>query len=156
MEQMLHTLPGGGLHGIVQAIEKMTKQKNAEKNSFNRIICCICTFVTVSIIWIFFRATSISDAFYIIKNSLVGIGHPINYIRSGYSDMNFALDELVMLAVSIVLLLIYDYYSIKGDVINTITGLKKPTRWLIYFGFIWLIIVFKPLNASKEFVYFQF
>lgn len=54
----------GGLHGIYNMIPSSVKDNDS---AWKRIVSVVLTFIAVSFAWIFFRASSVSDAFLVIK-----------------------------------------------------------------------------------------
>ena len=53
-------------------------------------------------------------------------------------------------------LMIYDFASLKTDVIKWISSKKTVIRWSVYLLMIWVILAFMPPVNTSEFVYFQF
>lgn len=140
----------GAIHGLGQIIEKnlLPLQKN---NKFDmklpsRImkgIRIIVVFVFVSFAWIFFRADSLWDARYIITSMFVGIIHPVTYVRDGlHMAVEIGLNsfELSKMALYISLLFFFDFFSMRMDVIQTISNQKKVVRWGIYISFILFVL----------------
>lgn len=147
----------GGLHGAAQIIEKFlfTRDKNKKISKIGWWCSVICTFIFATFAWIFFRAENISDAFYVIGNMFHGITNPAVYV----GQMSYlAIDKLTLLGmiVGIILLTIYDYCSLKKDVLAWVKDLKAPIRWCIYVGFILFLIFNIPVTSGQEFIYFQF
>lgn len=113
-------------------------------------------FLLCSIAWIFFVSNSVSDAFYVILHLLSGIHSPIVYLKEGYLAMGMSKDDVLFTSISVMILALFDYFSLKVDVINCISAQKVAIRWLIYCAFsIWLIMNI-PGSNSMEFIYFQF
>ena len=109
------------------------------------------TFSFILITWVFFRANTVNDAFYIIK-----------IIGSGLSDFKSTLAPLpggpVYLAYYFFLILILalaEGIDYRGNLIATVSRLGLVTRWTIYF-----LIVFAIMNLGViqeiPFIYFQF
>ena len=54
------------------------------------------------------------------------------------------------------MLMLYDFASLKRDVIQWLSSKKKGIRWTVYLLMIWVILAFMPPVSTTEFVYFQF
>ena len=52
--------------------------------------------------------------------------------------------------------MVFDYFSMKMDVIQWISEKKVYVRWAVYLIFIWIILAFMQPVKTTEFVYFQF
>ncbi|MFH0735658.1 MAG: MBOAT family O-acyltransferase [bacterium] len=115
------------------------------------------TFVLVSFAWVFFRASSISEALYIIKNSIVGLPGDVNKILSHSFTLNLGITnyELFLCVLSIVCMEIIHVLQNKvgfRDFIN-----KKPLyfRWAVYY-LVSLVILYFGVYQDRQFIYFQF
>ena len=156
----------GALHGLYQIIGVHTKNLRSGFADFlgltkiprlHKIIRVIITFVLVDFAWIFFRANSLSDARYIIKNLFNGLGN-INTIEQ-FSNVifNLGLDKtsFIVGVIAIVIMEIVHLLQNKGSIIFMID--KKPAlvRWAVYYALIFSIILFGVFEQS-QFIYFQF
>jgi D-alanyl-lipoteichoic acid acyltransferase DltB (MBOAT superfamily) len=146
----------GGVHGILQIFENIT---NLRKNDSKKIWVwwkrVIITFLIINITWIFFR-TNIKEAFYIIKNMFQGILKPELYFTAGIAELGIDWYSFITIMVFVLFLLVYDYISLKKDIILVVSGCSIIGRWLIYIIFILLICIFSQKGVAAEFVYFQF
>lgn len=114
------------------------------------------TFTFCCLAWIFFRAQTVSDALYVLTHLLDGIGNPIQYLHSGLAQIGIAKLELIYLMFFIGLLTVYDYLSLKINVIEKIGKYSVLIRWSVYMLLILIIIFFAQIQAGGEFIYFQF
>lgn len=151
----------GGIHGVGQVLQNLLfkkKKKDAkeERRGLRWWIFVMLTFFFASFAWIFFRAETISDAFYVITHMFQGIGNPAQYVSR--IDAYLGMDKLTILGmmISIALLAVYDYVSLKKDVLVWIGERKMPVRWCIYVVFIIFLIFNIPVTSGQEFIYFQF
>lgn len=144
----------GGLHGFAQIIEKNIGKKRADKTTAI-IIRTFVVFAFCNVAWIFFRANSIGDIGYIFSHFLDGIGNPLMYFKLGFTDMGVGKERLLILMLMVGILFIYDYFSLKTDVINKISEMRKPVRYIYYFAIITVILCFRAAGEAA-FVYFQF
>ena len=161
----------GGLHGIYQVIEGFLKKgplKNIFAHSFEgkenslqaRLYFFgqgIVTFGLVSFAWIFFRANSMQDAVYIVTHLHNGLLHlPDAWIRV-MVDMGFAQYTHIKLIAGIVVLLIYDYFAQKRDLLSDYGRLPLIVRWMGYLLFTGFIITLcLHGGTTQSFIYFQF
>ena len=123
---------------------------------FYKILQVICTFILVDFAWIFFRASTLSDSIYIIKNLFV-INLGTLYDKSLH---NIGLDEkdLYLSILLILFLIIVQIKQRKTKIIDAINSQPIYIRWGIYFAGIYSIITFGYYGQGHEsqFIYFQF
>lgn len=148
----------GALHGfylVFGIISESARNKIKSKiplfkaKIFSNSVSLITTFILVCIAWVFFRATSLSDAIYIITHFLSGWS-------SGFVG-NLGLDHIEILigiaSISFMefIHLIQEHKGMRNFLSN------KPTwiRWLIYISIILFILLFGVFE-TKQFIYFQF
>ena len=139
----------GGLHGLAQVLEKLLSKGKQRLPVLRQagvfLFCCIT--------WVFFRAESFSDAFCLLSE--LGRGLAGNGCWQ-FRVLQIDLPLLAQAAVSVALLGIFDYCSLKTDVIGWVSRRSPVVKWSIYLLLIWLILCFMPVTGSSEFVYFQF
>ena len=116
----------------------------------------VLVFGFVSFAWIFFRAQSLSDAAYVIRYTLSGIGSPIQYLKDGILNMGLEKTAVVTCIGMIGILGIYDGLSLKYDVIECIGRWKPLLRWPVYLMIVLLILFLAPIGNASSFIYFQF
>ena len=146
----------GGIHGIAQIIENLFMQKIKRQNTEKRHwIHIILVFLFCCMAWVFFRAATISDAFYILRNSLTGIIHPIRYIVTGIIDIGLSKKTVFELIFYFIILAGYDYFSLKGDVIEWLGKRPVCLRYFVYFAMLTVLVCFRA-SGEATFVYFQF
>lgn len=147
----------GAVHGVAQVIEDAVLPKKHKKSTgVIWVARVLLVFVFCSFAWIFFAAQTVQDAFYIISNIFVGIGEFGTYLYTGFSVLEISKIDLVFLCASMLLLIIYDYISLKRDVIDAVSSNKSFVRWCVYCVFVLWIIINLPVADSTEFIYFQF
>lgn len=150
----------GALHGVYQIIEitsKIFKNKifdilNIRKQG--RVYKCykvLITFILVDFAWIFFRANTLKDAVYIIKNML---------IIQKFDFLNLGLDkkDFFVALIALALLLIIEFLQRRIIIRDEIQRLNILIRWILYYSFIFLVIIFGFYGNSiaTKFIYFQF
>ena len=142
----------GGLNGLGQIIEeKLFGKKNpvgARK---------VAAWFGVAVFWlfsvIFFRADTISDAVLYIKKFAWCLRRPSQFKQTA---LGFDKPESFYCMFFMLMLMLYDFASLKRDVIQWLSSKKKGIRWAVYLLMIWVILAFMPPVSTTEFVYFQF
>ena len=154
----------GGLHGLYQIIEGLFPW-NSKKSLFQRnkhfhlllsLITVPCTFLLVCFAWIFFRASTIQDAIYVIRNMFTGISHLSVYIQDCALQMGLTFTQLMYNCLPIILLVLYDFASLKTDVIALISRQRFFLRWPVYILVLLIILLFSEKGISTQFIYMQF
>ncbi len=160
----------GGIHGIYQVIENTVKDFSGkrkaaasrtgklEKQPYRAALrlrhagSILLTFAAVSFAWMFFRANSISDAVYILRNLF-----PLGSFTEAMGQMTMSKLSIAKTGASIVFLMAYDYFSMRHDLLRELSRLKLPLRWALYIATAVLVIVLKIHNGvTQEFIYFKF
>lgn len=147
----------GGIHGLAQVIENTINEKfgsksDSSKSSIKEFMKHLITLAVVCLAWVFFRANSVSDAFYVITHLFSGGSFAEALAFMGMSTMS-----VIKIAVIIIALTVYDFYGRKTDVIKKFRELKLPIRWIVYIASAVVVIAVKVHNgADASFIYFKF
>lgn len=155
----------GLLHGLFITIPPL--MNNLQKNKSNdRLIRwektmkpaqVVLTVFLVSFSWIFFRANSLSDAFYIISNIFnnVPVGQGAALLASLTIRSHL---QLSILPVFIIAAFRIEYLREKYDFLENLSHKSPLVRWTLYIMAITSLIVFGAHGFSEvsHFIYFQF
>lgn len=152
----------GLLHAIYQIIGMFTTNIRGKICKFlkldrhkvlHNVIQVIICFALVDFAWIFFRANNLSDAVYVLKNIL-------NFTNNfSFANLGLNKSNLILLAISILILIVYELSIKKVNLINFINNRNIIIRWIIYFAILYIIIIFGvygPGYDASQFIYFQF
>lgn len=153
----------GGLHGFFLIFEVFTKSwrekyiliKNTKlKNIKDQMV----TFHLVLFAWIFFRANSLSDVWYILKNIFRGIEFNLMYLArslSPFTNTSKAL-SLFLIAILLIFILITVQSMQKHGKYKHLFWIKEQglKTWLILL--LGNIILFLGIFGKSSFIYFQF
>ena len=131
----------------------------------HKILQTIITFSLICFSWIFFRAETVSDAFYIIRNLFTGILGWLYFFfthlqapESGklealvLGNMPF---DLVIAILVIFLLMLIEWLQTTKNITDLICHKSWPKRWAAYYMLVIIIIVLGVYSNAK-FIYFQF
>lgn len=143
----------GGIHGLYQIIESALFPGKRRKTGFFSLII---TFSLVCFAWVFFRADSLSDAWRIITLSFYGIDNPVEYLKTAVICLDMTYEHMLYICLPVLLLAVYDYASLKTDVIAYLSVKKAWVRYPVYILFLVMILLFSEKGVSTEFYYFQF
>jgi alginate O-acetyltransferase complex protein AlgI len=149
----------GAIHGFLMVLavigKKFSKRVFHNKfperqllllNGFN----IFATFHLVLLSWVFFRANSLNDALYIIRNIFTNIE-----IKGGYG-LNFGGTYEVFITVAALLILfLVDFFREKGITTNYLRSRPIYLRWALYYILVLSILLFGEFGIT-EFIYFQF
>lgn len=145
----------GGIHGIAQIVENtfIKRQRDIKNNNIIwKTISIIVVYVFCTLAWVFFRADNITDAVFVLVHIFDGLSGGKHYFNNSIG-LNYY--HGVKLGILITILVIYDYLSLKFDVIDMISKQKSLFRWTIYILLVMLVFLFATVN-SNSFIYFQF
>lgn len=148
----------GLFHGVCQCLEGLIPAYNRkeEKESGKHIIFdgirMLITFCLVAFGWMFFRANSLSDAFYITRNMFNG-----GSFLYACQSMGMTKGSILKVAFSILFVALYDFCSKDRDLLKEMSKLKLPLRWMIYIIVTVVVIVIKVHEGTNaSFIYFSF
>ena len=146
----------GGMHGIAQVFENLIgrKRDNTKKSVVVKILLWMIVFAFCNLAWVFFRAESIGDALYVIKNAFGGVTNISAYL---HTNIGLSKKRLLFSLLTIMIVAIYDYISMKKDVIQMAATKNKLLVVAIEYIILAIIVVAVLFGAgSNQFVYFQF
>lgn len=149
----------GAIHGLGQVVENFIVPKDKLKEKSKGIVWLlrvIFVFSFASFSFIFFVSNSLEDAMHVVGHMFTGITSPLSYLYNGFTNIGMGNVELLKDGVLILILAIYDYISLSGDVISEISKKKMIIRWLVYICFGLTIVFLSQKGVAAEFVYFQF
>jgi alginate O-acetyltransferase complex protein AlgI len=130
----------GGLHGIYLVINHSWRSTNKKLPSF---LSWLLTFICITIAWIFFRASTIHDAFSILKamfGTTANVGQK-EILKNTHKD-------IIILGILLVLI---QWRNTQEIVAN----FYPKKLWIIVISIILLLSLFS-LSKTSEFLYFQF
>jgi len=150
----------GGLHGLYMACsvfykpyqKKLHKELGIEKIRLLNVWQIFVTFNLVSFAWVFFRANSLNDAFYVVQNLITrsifgGMANVVNMLSG--SDMS--LQNSIILCVSLGMILLAALLR------NKVRLFTRPVwfRWGVYFLVtIWTLLF--QADDLANFLYLRF
>jgi D-alanyl-lipoteichoic acid acyltransferase DltB (MBOAT superfamily) len=150
----------GALHGIYLLIGKLTTPLQKMFFKITRLVkfpklihlfeICL-TFILVDIGWIFFRANSISEAFYILTHLFSNFTFslaPLRYVIRNWAELFYCLGIIVFMEFVHV---IQSHAGIR----QFLSDKSLLLRWSIYITII-LLLVFFGVFTETAFIYFQF
>ena len=149
----------GGIHGVCQILENRIKEaigldreKEKALKKPVKLLLTLITFCIVSYAWMFFRANSISEALYAARNMFTDLS-----LQNAMVRMTMSVKSVIKTSAAIILLLIYDHYNERRDMLKEMNRLKAPVRYVIYLLSAILVIALKTHNTdAQEFIYFKF
>jgi D-alanyl-lipoteichoic acid acyltransferase DltB (MBOAT superfamily) len=157
----------GCVHGIYLVFSYATKhirKRIVKRIKLNKIpllhksFKIIITFLLVSFAWIFFRANTISDAFYIITHLHVNIGEfqPLNLsLTRMLGRLDIMSYDLLVLLGAVALLEIVHLLQRQKSIRERLEGKPFYFRWTLYILLISAIFSFGSFQM-QQFIYFQF
>ena len=173
----------GVFHGLVLIIERLFQSKKGNESTLYiiKIFKYSLTFSLVWFGWIFFRASTIAEAFHIIskipKGLLMDLRDLFWLVKSwalGTNDVGFhflsrwmelplsanAIDNIEFLFVAIflgiIMLLIMEFKGRKTGVEEVFRKLTYPKKVFLITAVILLIVFFGQYQSKNQFIYFQF
>ncbi|GAB3637669.1 MBOAT family protein [Hymenobacter arcticus] len=156
----------GALHGLYLVLESLTAPARTAlgqqlglpaRPRLQRALGTGCTLALVAFAWIFFRANSLPDAFYIATHLFQGWGQlPTAQLPSALAGLGrHFVAELLVAAGAVLALIISDYCAEQGSVAAWLASWPAAGRWVGYAGLL-LATLYFGIFGSSQFIYFQF
>lgn len=163
----------GFLHGLSMVISAILKEymitfKNLFKTqalqSFWHILCVAATFFLVCVAWVFFRASTITDAYYILTHAFIDLEKTVSAIltvdtlslnrlifEQKTTGLGLLPEEILTAVVSLVAMGVYEWLHAT----KKIAILPQAIRYTMY---TLLVLALLNLGIAKKvpFIYFQF
>ncbi|WP_234736678.1 MBOAT family O-acyltransferase [Tellurirhabdus bombi] len=153
----------GSLNGLYLIIESMTKNTRHRLSqrlglqhwpSVQHFLNLTTTFGLICFAWIFFRAQTVGDAFYVVT-------HLFSDLRNSLSEViatNLGSDKynLFIGGLALVILLLVETLQGRISLRHWIGQQPTPVRMTLYYALIMFIILFGVFDARQQFIYFQF
>jgi len=156
----------GGLHGLYQIVGHITsgfrkrirKALRLDGTFLWKTVQTVFTFILVCFAWIFFRANTISDAIYIVKNLLVDINrwNEAEYLYIAANKMGLSFFEFQVGLVSILLLMFCEFLSRKKPLYVRLNNSNFLIEGSFYMALILIILTMGVFFNASQFIYFQF
>ncbi|MVN78585.1 MBOAT family protein [Hymenobacter sp. HMF4947] len=156
----------GALHGTYLVLESLTAPGRttlaqqlglATRPLLLRALGMACTLALVAYAWIFFRANSLSDAFYIGTHVFQGWGRlPTAQLPGALAGLGrHFVAELLVAGGAVALLAASDYRAERGSVAVWLASWPAAGRWAGYLSLL-LATLYFGIFGSSQFIYFQF
>lgn len=162
----------GALHGIYLVSGMMTKNIREKINTatglhrflfISKFIQASITFALVCFAWIFFRASTITDAMYVVNHLFTGLTKNFQSILSNVDqqraeilylgqDINIFFLTFVLIGI----LLCVHFWQRGKNMREFISQKPNWYRWSLYFTCLLFIIYLGVFTSKQQFIYFQF
>jgi len=149
----------GGLNGLFQMLEiasdkfrgRMFGVLSARYSKTMAACGILFTFILICFTWIFFRANTLHDAFYIVSN-IFAKGKTSIYVlfnAKNYVDVGFGLFGLFIL-------LFFEVRQGAQTLPDYLSSKPKVVNWGFYYGLVMAIFLLGDFWGTQQFIYFQF
>jgi alginate O-acetyltransferase complex protein AlgI len=156
----------GAIHGLVLMVEKGTfkikqpifnKLGLNTKNTSNHLFFGFIIFFIVCIAWVFFRANTLNDSFYIINGIFTDFTFGDVFNKETYL-IGLKTNEFKVIILSILLLFAGELLHLKYNLIELLNKQGLIFRWSFYISIVIVIVLFGVYGDEniQEFIYFQF
>lgn len=144
----------GALHSIYMIISHLLPIRLVHGIPY--IIRIFCTFSAVCISWIFFRANSVHDAFYVLAHMFEGLTswHSLLQLRRAVV-MGRSYDVSILLLLTIIVWLVHYIQVYIGQIRHMLDRFPSYLRLVIYYVTIFILFLWGEFGGYN-FIYFQF
>ncbi|MBZ0204709.1 MAG: MBOAT family protein [Flavobacteriales bacterium] len=124
----------------------------------NHVLQVLITFILVDFAWIFFRASSVHDAFQIVGNLFTGLGG--FFTRDAFTFWSPLLGvgrkEMALALLGIAVMELVQRIDLRRGATQWISARPPWQRWAFYTGLVCSVIYFGSYYNPTQFIYFQF
>lgn len=158
----------GGMNGVMQVLGGMTakarrsirEKLGVKENTLStRLAKMLVTFVLIDLTWIFFRANTVSDAFYILGSLFRGWDLKA-LIDGSLLRMGLDMTEWIVLGLGVIVLIAVGVMRERGMHLRALLSRQQVWfRWLVYLTAVFSVLllgVYGPGFEASAFIYFQF
>ena len=146
----------GLLHGSFIVLTEMTRKVRLAwgeflgftNAAFSRMMSMAVTFLAVCIAWVFFRAASVGEAWYVLSNI------PRGLLDARVEFSGFAQIDLLIICAALVILLFHEFEERRSPLIVALRS--QPLAQGIVYCLVLLFILLFGVFGSAKFIYFQF
>jgi D-alanyl-lipoteichoic acid acyltransferase DltB (MBOAT superfamily) len=156
----------GALHGIAVTAETLTRRWRGKYAFLPTVVgvplSVAATFAFVCFTFIFFRARSVADAWYIVAHLTSGIGELWqNAMRPTDTSlmlgaMGFYREDTRTIPLAVATMLTAEYLQSRIGLEQKVYSVPRYVRWTAYYAIVAATIFFGANNAVQPFIYFQF
>ncbi|MGI4873607.1 MAG: MBOAT family O-acyltransferase [Janthinobacterium lividum] len=149
----------GALHGFYLVFGRLTRPLRARLPLRPPPwLQALATYALVTLAWIFFRAATIADGFYVVRHLLDGAesrwpSAPVYGLHS--VAIFYDRDEKLALLGGLLVLALVETLQGRLSLTGWLTRQAAPVRWALYYGLV-LSIVLLGAFEHRQFIYFQF
>lgn len=122
---------------------------SVEGRTLRKWVSVFTTFHLVLLAWIFFRANTVGDAFYILERLATG-QYTLSYLTGVLGRFEFLIALMAIAAMECVHLL-----ERGRDIRRSLSERPRLVRWAVYYAIV-LAIIFAGVFNNDAFIYFQF
>ena len=143
--------------------KKITKLFKVSKYLFvYKIFRITIVFSLVTLLWILFRANTLTDALIFYKNLFLGWNNfvlsltNILFLRSIYETFGITTLEFFLSIMGIIVLITIEALQSKYNIFKFLKSRNIFVRWTLYYAILVIIIFYGAFNSSQGFIYMQF
>ena len=145
----------GFIQGLVIVWELRTERirNKVRKHIGGRLfamLSVIRTYLIFAVSLVFFKAKSVSDAFYFLRNISFQTHASWKEINIGMSD-----HICIVAGAAVLLMLLYDFFMSKGDLHRRLERQPILLRWTIYYLIVFALFAYGKFG-TENFIYLQF
>ncbi|WP_457067368.1 MBOAT family O-acyltransferase [Hymenobacter sp. UYAg731] len=155
----------GALHGFFLVVGMLTKPGRTrfiERTGLaflnNSLLNTVLTGGLVAFAWIFFRANTLPDAFYIIAHLFErssGILHDTTFTGLATVKAFYSAQQWLALVGAVLILLVVEKAQFRFAITSRLAQQAAPVRWALYYGVVLYIALLGAFD-HVQFIYFQF
>ena len=147
------------IYGLIQGVLICWEMKTAAfRNNLPQYIgkyaadslLIVRTYLLFALSLIFFRVQSLSDAWYFLRN--------ISFeVHSSWKEMNIGIRDhnCIVAGSALLLVLIYEYYESKYNLMETLERQPAWLRWSVYYLLVFALLMLGKFD-TETFIYLQF
>jgi len=157
----------GAIHGILLAVSVLVtnlaqnvlvrKKIDGVLHYASKAVGVVFTFMVVTISWVFFRADSLHDAWYILIKCGEWFASAVSGTGVSVFDLKSipAVGTVIPAFAAVIVMETIQLFQMRGSIREWIAGRPWWVRWFFWYGLAFSILFF-GYTGSNQFIYFQF
>lgn len=142
----------GLIQGLVIVWELRTEKirSKVRKRIGERLLSVVRTYLIFAVSLVFFKAQSVSDAFYFLRNLSF-------QTRASWKEINIGMSDHICIVAgsAFLLILLYDFFMSKGDLLLRLEKQPAFVRWIVYYLIVFAVFAYGKFG-TENFIYLQF
>jgi D-alanyl-lipoteichoic acid acyltransferase DltB (MBOAT superfamily) len=152
----------GAIHGVLLIVENLPQRllgpglAAPSRTWWRDALAIVRTFVLVCVAWVFFRAATFSDAWYVLSSACRDLPYDLHLLLSGRCPAGIQPAATVLMALAVAGTLLVEYLNRSQPIWTRIAVWPAACRLAVYSLLVYTTLFSACYHTENQFIYFQF